>query len=293
MAKLTTISKEMQEEALRAFSPIAVEVASAVSGGVGCTQKLLEMSVGVFRASDIISRVSPQRPLVAAMQQIAEMDPRQIFNVLRHEHLQTIALVVSFLPPEKASQLLSLVHPDRRAQVVQRLATLSPTSIEVVEGVAEELQLKLSNARTSSLNYTGGVKVTAKILNALPKNISDSILVSLQESNVELSNAILKKMFTFEELQWLEAGTRQKILQEADKSRLAVALKTASPELKASLLSCISKRAAENVKEEISMLGPLKLSEIEAAQTEIIETVRRLESQGEIDLDEIRQKGRR
>jgi flagellar motor switch protein FliG len=157
--------------------------------------------------------------------------------------------------------------------------------------VAEELQRKLSSARTTSLNYTGGVKVAAKVLNALPKNISDSIIVSLEETNSELSDSILKKMFVFEELQRLEPRTRQRILQEADLSRMAIALKTASEELKASLFSCISRRAAESVKEEIGMLGPLKLSEIEAAQTEIIEIVRRLESQGEIDLDEIRKKG--
>jgi flagellar motor switch protein FliG len=216
MAKFTTISKEMQQEALEEFSPVAVDVATSITGGVGCTQKLLELSVGLFRASDIISRVSPQRPLVAAMEQIAEMEPRQIFNVLRHEHLQVMALVVSFLPPEKASQLLSMVRPDRRAQVVQRLATLASTSTEVVEGVAEELQRKLSSARTTSLNYTGGVKVAAKVLNALPKNISDSIIVSLEETNSELSDSILKKMFVFEELQRLEPRTRQRILQEAD-----------------------------------------------------------------------------
>lgn len=224
------------------------------------------------------------------MEQIVEMDVRHIFNVLRHEQIQTVALVVSYLPPEKASQLLALVRPELREQVIERLATLAPTSIEVVESVAEEIHRKLSANRTRALNQTGGIKVAAQVLNALPKNVADSILLSLRERNADLGEAVLRKMFTFEELERLSPKTLQKILQEIDMRTLAVALKTASDNLKHALLSCISKRAAENVREEISLLGPLKLSQIDGAQMEIIETVRRLESEGSIDLDEIRQK---
>ena len=130
------------------------------------------------------------------------------------------------------------------------------------------------------------------MLNALPKNISDAILLSLKERNSELGEAVLKKMFTFEELERLDSRTIQKILQEVDMRSLAVALKTASESLKQTLLACISKRAAENVREEIGLLGPLKLSEIEGAQMEILETVRRLASEGEVDLEQMRQKTR-
>src|SRR5579863_3021386 len=114
MTKFNAIPPELQREVLLEFSPVAVEAVSAVSGGVQRTHALLEKSVGSFRASDVIARVSPSRPNVAAMQQIIDMDPRHIYNVLRHEQLQTIALVVSFMPPEKASELLSLVQPELR-----------------------------------------------------------------------------------------------------------------------------------------------------------------------------------
>jgi flagellar motor switch protein FliG len=226
------------------------------------------------------------------MQQIVEMDTRQVFNVLRHEQLQTVALVVSYLPPDKASQMLSLVRPDLRGKVIERLATLAPTSIEVVESVAEELHRKLAGNRVQALNHTGGVKAAAQVLNALPKAVADSILDALKERNSELGEEVLKKMLTFEELQGLNSKTLQKIMQEVDMRTLAVALKSAGDGLKTALLSCISKRAAENVREEISFLGALKAKEIEDAQSEIISTVRRLEGDGEIDLDEIRQKPR-
>jgi flagellar motor switch protein FliG len=292
MAKFTMISQEMQKDLLREFSAVAVDAASSVQGGVSRAKGLLEKSVGTYRAADIIGRVSPQQPSVAAMQQIVEMDIRQVFNVLRFEQIQTIALVVSYLPPDKASQMLSLVRPDLRDRVVERLATLSQTSVEVVEGVAEELYRKLAGNRTQALNHTGGVKVAAQVLNALPKNVADQILTSLKERNTELGDEVLKKMLTFDELQGLNSKTLQKIMQEIDMRTLAVALKPASDGLKTALLSCISKRAAENVREEMSFLGSLKAREIEEAQSEIIATVRRLEGEGEVDLDEIRQKPR-
>ena len=144
----------------------------------------------------------------------------------------------------------------------------------------------------ASLSMTGGIKVAAQVLNALPKDTADSILASLKDRNAELGEEVLKKMLTFEELKGLNSKTLQKIMQEVDMRTLAVALKTSSDALKTAMLSCISKRAAENVREEISFLGALKPREIEDAQTEIIATVRRLEGDGEIDLDEIRQKPR-
>jgi flagellar motor switch protein FliG len=290
MAKFSSISQELQSEILQEFSPLAVEAVTAVAGGVDRVNSILEKAVGLFRASDILGRVSPHRPSVAAMHEIVEMEPRVIYNALRNEQLQTVALVVSYLPPEKASQLMHLVRPELREQIIERLATLAPTSMEVVESVAESLRSRLSGSQTSALSHTGGVKVAAQVLNALPKNITDSILITLKERNAELGEAVLRKMLTFEELERLDVKTLQKILQEVDFRSLAVALKTAPSTLKNKMLSCISKRAADNVREEISFLDSLKVSQIEAAQSEIIEIVRRMESEGTIDLEDIRRK---
>jgi flagellar motor switch protein FliG len=293
MARFSTISHDLQTEIMEEFLPVAVQASAAIPGGVDRVKTVLEKAVGLFRASDIIGRVSVHRPSVAAMQGIIEMDPPALYNVLRHEQLQTIALVASYLPPEKASQLLALVRPELREQVVERLATLAPTSLEVVESVAESLQARLLAGRPArALSHTGGVKVAANVLNALPKNVSDSILTSLRERNAELGDAVLKKMLTFEELERLDAKTLQKILQEVDFRSLAIALTTAPAGLKTKMLSSISKRAADNVREEISFLGQVKASQVDAAQMEIIETVRRLEGDGTIDLEAIRQKGR-
>lgn len=292
MAKFNTLTQEQQGEILREFSSVAVEAATAVSGGATRLEKLLEKSVGQFRAPDILGRVATTRPTVAAMQQIVELDVRHLFNVLRNEQLQTVALVLSYLSQDKAAQLLALFRPDMRELVVERLATLSPTSVDVVESVAEELQRKMGGNQRRVLNQTGGVKAAAQLLNALPKNVSKSILSSLHERNADLANAVGKKMFTFEELERLETRTLQVILQAVDMHTLAVALKPAAESLKTALLSSISKRAAQNVREEMDFMSNLKRSEIEAAQSSIIDVVRQLESEGEIEIDHGQQPAR-
>jgi flagellar motor switch protein FliG len=285
MAKLGIISREVQQEILKEFTGVAVEASTSILGGVAYTQATLEQSVGLFRATNIVGRVSPSRAPVVAMQQLMEMEPRQIYNLLKFEQPQTIALVMSYLGPQKSAQFLVLLRPEMREQVVERLATLAPTPIEVVEKIVDVLNQKVGMKLTRALNQTGGLKMAAEILNSVDKNISKTLLIALEERNAELGVGIRQKMFTFEDLLVLDPPSLQKILREIDMRDLAVSLKSASDKLKTALLSCISKRAAETVNEEMGFMGPLKQKEIDAAQMRIIEVVRRLESEGEIELD--------
>jgi len=284
MSKLTLISQEVQREILREFSEVALQAGTGILGGVGFTKAALEKSIGLFRASDIIGRISPAAEPVPAMKPILDMDGRQLCNLLKQEQPQTIALIVSYLSPEKSSQLLMLLRSELRDQVVERLATLAPTPVEVVERIVEVLNRRAGAKPTRALNQTGGLKNAADLLNALDKNVGQSMLVEMEKRNPELVQSIRQKMFTFEDLAQLDTASLQKIMREVDMRDLAVALKTASAKLKTALLSSISKRAAETVNEEIGFLGPLKKKDIEAAQLRIIENVRQLEGQGEIDL---------
>ena len=284
MSKLTVISQELQREILREFTDVAVQASTAVLGGVNFTKTALEKSVGLFRASDIIGRVAPARMPLAAMQQIIDMEVRQLFNLLKQEQPQTIALILSYLSPEKSCQLLMLLRGELRDQVVERLATLAPTPVEVLERIVEVLNQKAGVKPTRALSQTGGLKNAADLLNSMDKNLSQSMLLDLEKRNPELGQAIRQKMFTFEDLALLDSASLQKIMREVDMRDLAVTLKTASEKLKAALLSVISKRAAATVNEEISFLGPIKKRDIEAAQLRIIDSVRQLETEGEIDL---------
>lgn len=284
MAKIGLIGQELQSEILKEFSEVVVQAGTSLRGGVDYTQHTLEKALGLFKASDIVGRVSPVRTPVAAMQEITDMDPRQIVNLVKAEQPQTIALIISYLQPEKASAVLGHLRTELRESVLERLATLSPTPIEVVEKVVEILNMKTGGKQPRALNQTGGVKSAADVLNAMDKTLSKTLLMSLEERNPELGQLIRQKMFTFDDLAALQPTDLQKVLREVDMRDLAVSLKTASETVKEALLGSISKRAAETVKEEIAFMGPLKLREIEGAQQRIIEVVRRLEGEGEIDV---------
>jgi flagellar motor switch protein FliG len=285
MAKVNMISAELQADILREFTDVAIQASTSLRGGLNFTQNSLEQAVGVFKATAIMGRVAPRHAPVAAMSQIVDLEPRQIFNLIKTEAPQTIALVCSYLPADRASEFMNLLRGDVRDQVLEKVATLAPTPVEVVERVVSVIMRKLGSApQTRAISQTGGIKSAAELLNAMDKNTSKTLLLSLEERNPELGQAIRQKMFTFEDLRTLDVTAIQKVLREVDMRDLAVSLKTASDELKATLLGAISKRAAETVNEEMSFLGAVKLKDIEGAQMRIIEVVRRLEGEGEIEV---------
>jgi flagellar motor switch protein FliG len=285
MARLPIITQEMRAAVLTEMSEVALAACTAVPGGVQFTHAALEKAVGGPKANDILDRVSRQRGVSLAVQRVIDMDPRHLFNLLRDERTQTIALIVSYLKPDKASEVLALLRPELRDRVIERIAILGPTPVEIVDAIAGVLHRRIQGKAAQGLTQTGGVKSAAELLNALNKDLSKSILASLEERNAELGQAIRQKMFTFTDLIRLDVASLQKIMREVDMRDLALALKKADEPLKARLLSAISKRAAETVKEEISFMGSVKLKEIEAAQMRVIDIVRRLENDGEIELE--------
>ncbi len=288
MARSSLITREQQQGILREFSEVALAASTAVTAGVDVARNVLEKAVGNFKASDILGRLMPNRMEVGALQSIAELDARSILNLIREEQPQTIAFVVSHLPPEKGAQLIGLLRPEQRGPVLERLATLAPTPVEVAEKVLSVLNAKMGVKQARILNQTGGVTPAADILNAMDKTISHSLLGELEQGNPELFQAIRKKMFTFEDLLALSPKYIQRIMREIETRDLALSLKRASEPLRKLLLSNISRRAAEAIVDETSALGPVRLREVEAAQLRIIDAVRKLEADGEIDLDETR-----
>jgi flagellar motor switch protein FliG len=292
MAKVTMVSQEVQAEILGEFSQVAVDAGTAIRGGLEVTRTTLEKALGLFKATQILSRVAPSGSSVAAIQEISDLEPREIFNLVRHEQPQTVALVLSYVGSEKAAGAIALFQAEQRDKILERIATLAPTPVEVVEKVAEVLVAKRGASRTRALSQTGGVKTAADVVNAMEKTQGNSLLGLLEERNPELGKSIRQKMFTFEDLASLDASVLQRLLREVDTRELALALKSASEKLKTKLLACITKRAAETVQEEITFLGAVRLRDIENAQLAIIDSVRRLEAEGAIDLGEARKEAK-
>lgn len=286
MINFNLISRQLQDEVLAEFSEVAISASTCIAAGIDVTRNTLERALGTFKASDVMGRVIPNRAPAGAMQTIADMDPRHIFNLVRDEQIQTVAFVLSYLSPEKGAQVLAMLPENQRDQVIERLASLAPTPVEVAEKVVEVFNAKLGIKQTRALTQTGGVTPAADILNAMDKTISRTLLETIEARNAELCQAIRKKMFTFEDLLRLNPTHVQRILRETDMRDLTLALKKASEPLKKLMLGNISRRAAETVNEEMQMLGSVKLKDVEAAQFRIIDLVRKLEAEGEIDLGE-------
>ena len=285
MSNYPMVADAVRRQALEEFSPIIGESCMSTMGGLSFAQKALEIAKGDFKASSIIGRVGPTGNSVEVIKDISEMEGRQIFNLIKNEQPQTISFVLSYLDEQKAGEIFGMLQPDLREDVIERLGTIDSTSLDLVAKIVRSLGKHFDAKVRPTFHRSGGVKVVAALLNGIDKEMSKGLLSRLEERNAQLGAAIRRKMFSFDDLQRLQAADLQRVLREVDSADLAVSMKSASEALKEKLYGSISKRAAESLRDEISMLGPVRLKDVEAAQDTIIQVVRRLEEEGAISLD--------
>jgi flagellar motor switch protein FliG len=285
MSNISIVSEAVQKQVLEEFAGVVAQSANAALGGLAYAQRTLEIAKGDYKASAIIGRVGPVGTSVEVIKEISEMEGRQIFNLIKHEQPQTISFVLSYLEPAKSAEVFSLLSPDLREEVVERLGTIESTSLELVSKIARSLGKHFDSKVRPAFHRSGGVRAVADLLNQLEKDMSKNLLARLEERNAQLGAAIRKKLFSFEDLGRLQPADLQRVLREVDSSSLAISMKSASESLRDKFYAAISKRAAESLKEEIEMLGPVRLKDVEAAQDSIIQVVRRLEEEGQITLE--------
>jgi flagellar motor switch protein FliG len=286
MAGLPVIDQRLQREILREFSDLAVTATTGVRGGVEFAQSTLEKALGASQARNFMGRISPGGTAGSVIYELVEKDAKQLFNALKSERPQAIALVASFLDRKKASELLAMFSHETRAEIVERLAMLGPTPVAVVETLGGMLLKRIGTHATMPFNQTGGVQPTATVLKAMQRDASKALIEALEKRNPELGRSIRNQMFTFDDVARLDVAALQKVLREVDARTLAIALTSASESLKAKILSGLSKRAAEAINEEMGFLGKVKAKEVEMSQMSIIEIVRRLEADGQIEISE-------
>jgi flagellar motor switch protein FliG len=285
MSTLSIIPHSVQKQVLEEFSGVLAQSANSSLGGLAYAQRALEIAKGDYKASAIIGRVGPVGTSVDVIKDISEMEGRQIFNLIKNEQPQTISFVLSYLDSGKCSEVFALLGPDLREEVIERLGTIESTSLELVGKIAHSLGKHFDSKVRPAFHRSGGVRAVADLLNQLDKELSKSLLARLEERNATLSAAIRKKLFSFEDLNRLQAADLQRVLREVDSSNLAISMKSASEALRERIYGSISKRAAESLKEELEMLGPVRLKDVEVAQDAIIQVVRRLEEEGQISLE--------
>lgn len=286
MGSISLISEIEQKLALEEFSGVIMHSTRGVLGGHRFTRKAVERARGDSRAASIMNRVGKPEAAPAVADEIKEMESRQIFGHLRMEQAQTIAIVLSQLTPGKAAEVLGFFELEMREDIVERLGSIETIPGDAIAKVLGSLGRHFDTKRRPTMQTLESVQSVAAILNVLDKESSKHLLAKLEERNAGLGAAVRRKMFSFEDLLRLSAANLQRVMREVDSAQLAVAMKPSSEGLRAKIYAAMSKRAAEGLKEEIEMLGPTKVKDVEASQDAIIQIVRRLEEEGEVTLDE-------
>src|SRR5690606_26979355 len=276
----------VRQAALTEFTPLIGESIGSTLGGLDFAKKTLEIARGDYKASLMLNRVgvSATTSTVDVIADIAEMEGRQIYNLIKEEQPQAIAFVLSHLAAAKAAAVFTLLTPELREEVIERLGTIESTSMDLVSKIVRNLSRHLDHKTTQSYHNSGGVRAVADLLNNLEKELSKSLLARVEERNAQLGFAVRRKLFSFEDIRRLQAADLQRVLREVDSSHLAIAMKSATEAVREASYASISKRAADALREDIGMLGPVRLKDVEAAQDAIIQVVRRLEEEGAISL---------
>jgi flagellar motor switch protein FliG len=249
-------------------------------GGVEFARDILAAGLGEDKAGDILSRLNVVYTEVP-FASLRNADVRQLVTFLKDEHPQVIALVLAHLSAAQSAEVLSGFPPDQQAEVAHRIATMDRTSPEMVRLVEEELQRRMGSILAhQDMSTVGGVETLVEIINRSPRPTERSILEWLDATDPELAEQVRSQMFVFEDIVTIDDRSLQLVLREVEANDLATALKGVRPDVRDKIQRNLSERAAENLAEEIDLLGPVRTRTVEEAQAKVVAVIRTLEEQG-------------
>ncbi|UII57410.1 flagellar motor switch protein FliG [Cytobacillus spongiae] len=276
--KVDTIAKE---SILEEFHNIALAQDYISQGGIGYAKTVLEKALGSEQASAIINRLTSSlqvRPFDFAR----KADPGQILNFIQNEHPQTISLILSYLDAPQAGQILSELPQEMQADIARRIAVMDSTSPEIINEVEQVLERKLSATVTQDYTQTGGIEAVVDVLNGVDRSTERTILDALEIQDPELAEEIKKRMFVFEDIVTLDNKAIQRVIRDCENEDLMLSLKVSSEEVKEIVFKNMSSRMAETFRDEMEFMGPVRLRDVEEAQSRIVGVIRRLEEANEI-----------
>jgi flagellar motor switch protein FliG len=275
------VETEAKEDILEEFHNIAIAQDYISQGGIGYAKTVLEKALGSDQATAIINRLTSSLQ-VKPFDFARKADAAQILNFIQNEHPQTIALILSYLDPQQSGQILSELPQEVQADIARRIAIMDGTSPEVISEVEAILERKLSATVTQDYTQTGGVEAVVEVLNGVDRSTEKTILDALEIQDPELAEEIKKRMFVFEDIVTLDGRSIQRVIRDCDNEDLLLSLKVSSDEVKEIVFKNMSNRMVETLKEEMEFMGPVRLRDVEEAQSRIVAIIRRLEEAGEI-----------
>ncbi|UZV93653.1 flagellar motor switch protein FliG, partial [Treponema pallidum] len=281
IARTESVDAELKDAVLEEFQELMTAQNFITSGGIDYARGLLEKSLGSQKAIEIINRLTSSLQ-VRPFDFIRRTDPTHLLNFIQQEHPQTIALILAYLEPNKASVILQNLPDEIQSDVARRIATMDRTSPDVLREVERVLEKKLSTLSSEDYTAAGGVQNIVDILNLVDRSSEKSIVEALEDEDPDLAEEIKKRMFVFEDIVMLDDRAIQKVLREVNMEELAKALKVVDTEVQDKIFRNMSKRAGSMLKEEMEYMGPTRLKDVEEAQQKVVSIIRHLEDSGDI-----------
>ncbi len=280
IARMSGISGEEQESAIQDFATANPRALVGRAGGLEVAKSLVEQALGKGASSTLDNvRQSIEALPFGFLQKV---DSQNLLTFIIDEHPQTIALILSHVPPQQAADIIGGLPAERQMSVIRRVATMSQTSPEIIQEVERGLEHRMAAVMSQQFENAGGVSSVAEMLNVIDRATERNLLENLGQEDPDLVDEIRRLMFVFEDISKLNDRDIQSLLKNVESSQWATALKGASEELKDKIISNMSKRAADLLQEEMEYLGPVRLSAVEQIQQQIVDIVRRLEDAGEL-----------
>ncbi len=282
VARMEAVPPEVAEAVLEEWYETERAASSLATGGVGVAQEILETALGKDRAVSVLERIETQLKDRSGLYDLRKVDPQQLASVLRSEHPQAIALVLAHLDAGQTAEVIRDLDPGVGADVIFRMARMDKVSPEVLDVIKSTVGGTSELALSQELSAAGGPTAVAHVMNLLAGTLEKELMGRLAERDANLSDEIKDLMFVFEDVVKLDPRALQRLLSEVDTKTLALALKAATEDLKDKIKETMSQRALTTLTDEMEFLGPVRLSDVEAAQAEIVKIARGLEEAGEI-----------
>lgn len=283
IANLKKVDPSLQGEVLTEFYHLSQAEVKIAEGGVDLAREILERAFDHGRADDIMRRLTTflqRRPF----ESLRKADASQIMSFIMNEHPQTIAVLLAYMDPNQASEVLSALTPDLQSDVARRIALMGRAAPEVIKEIEALIEKKLSNLAADEVLGAGGVNAIVPILNNTDRSSERAILARLEEFDPELADEIRNRMFVFENIVQIDDRSMQKVLRRVDNKTLSLALKGTPSDVSNKVMKNLSQKAAELLKEDMAVLGPVRIRDVEQAQREVVNIIRQLEDQGELVL---------
>ncbi len=281
IAKLKVVGRDKVEQVLTRFDAVAETQSTLVSDTDEYVRQVLRKALGEDKANLLLDRIL-QGSDVSSIESLKWMDAASVAELLRNEHPQIIAAILAHLDYDQTSSVLRVFTERQRNEVLVRIATLDGIQPMALKDLNEVMSQVLAGGERMRKSSLGGVKTAAEIINMLGSSVEASVLDYIREADADLAQKIMDNMFTFDDLDKIDDKGIQAVLKEVQSESLVVALKGASAELREKILRNMSSRAAETLREDLDSRGPVRLSEVEGEQKEMLKIVRRLVDEGTI-----------